>query len=243
MVARGLAGSRSEASRMIAGGEVLVGGAVASTASRLVGSDEAVVVHAGRRWVGRGAEKMEHALTLFSLDVSGRHVLDAGASTGGFTECLLHHGAEAVIAVDVGRNQLHERLRADARVLSWEGRDVRSLVPGDLPFPCSLVVADLSFISLTKVVPGLLTCASPEARHPAAQMLLLVKPQFEVGHREASRGRGVITDPTLHREAVGTVSGAVSDAGGVVVGVEECPVRGAKGNTEFLMLVSVPPSP
>lgn len=222
---------------------MLVGGTVAATASRLVADDEPVVVRAERRWVGRGADKLDHALCVFALDVAGRHVLDAGASTGGFTECLLHHGAAAVVAVDVGHHQLHERLRADARVISWEGRDVRSLVPEDLPFSCSLVVADLSFISLTKVVPGLLACATPEEAHPAAQMVLLVKPQFEVGHREASRGKGVITDPALHEAAVGSVADAVARAGGIVEGVEECPVKGAKGNTEFLMLVSVPPSP
>lgn len=243
MVERGLASSRSEASRLIGAGEVLVSGAVALSSSRLVGAAEAVVVRNASRWVGRGAEKLERALTVFEVDVANRHVLDAGASTGGFTDCLLQRGAASVLAVDVGRHQLHERLRGDPRVVSREGTDIRSLRPSDLPFPCSLIVADLSFISLTKVLPSLLGCASPEPGHPVPGAVLLVKPQFEVGHREASRGRGVITDPALHEAAVGTVADAVRSHGGSVVAVTESPLKGAKGNTEFLMLVDLPPVP
>ena len=167
-VSRGCPGwsSRSEASRLIGEGEVLVSGAVALSSSRLVGAAEPVVVRNASRWVGRGAEKLERALTVFEVDVANRHVLDAGASTGGFTDCLLQRGAAAVLAVDVGRHQLHEKLRGDPRVVSREGTDIRSLRPSDLPFPCSLIVADLSFISLTKVLPSLLGCASPEPGHP-----------------------------------------------------------------------------
>lgn len=243
MVERGLAPSRTEASRLIAGGGVLVAGAVAQNSSRLVDPGEAVVVLAAPRWVGRGAEKLEHALSTFGLDVSDRHVVDAGASTGGFTDCVLQRGASAVIAVDVGRNQLHERLRSDPRVISLEGTDIRNVRPSDLPFACSLVVADLSFISLTKVLPGLFACVAPETGHPVAQGVLLVKPQFEVGHREASRGRGVITDPGLHRGAVESVAQSVAAHGGRVEAVVESPLKGAKGNTEFLMLVVVPGVP
>ena len=228
---------------MIAGGGVLVSGAVAQNSSRLVDPGEAVVVTAAPRWVGRGAEKLEHALSTFGLDVSDRHVLDAGSSTGGFTDCLLQRGASAVVAVDVGKNQLHERLRSNPRVISVEGTDVRSLGPSDLPFVCSLVVADLSFISLTKVVPGLFACVAPETGHPTAQSVLLVKPQFEVGHREASRGRGVITDPGLHQESVDSVARSVEANGGMVEAIVESPLKGAKGNTEFLMLVVVPKVP
>jgi 23S rRNA (cytidine1920-2'-O)/16S rRNA (cytidine1409-2'-O)-methyltransferase len=243
MVERGLAVSRTEASRLIAGGGVLVSGAVAQNSSRLVDPGEAVVVTAAPRWVGRGAEKLEHALSTFGLDVSDRHVLDAGSSTGGFTDCLLQRGASAVVAVDVGKNQLHERLRSNPRVISVEGTDVRSLGPSDLPFVCSLVVADLSFISLTKVVPGLFACVAPETGHPTAQSVLLVKPQFEVGHRDASRGRGVITDPGLHQESVDSVARSVEANGGMVEAIVESPLKGAKGNTEFLMLVVVPKVP
>ena len=228
---------------MIAGGGVLVSGAVAQNSSRLVDPGEAVVVTAAPRWVGRGAEKLEHALSTFGLDVSDRHVLDAGSSTGGFTDCLLQRGASAVVAVDVGKNQLHERLRSNPRVISVEGTDVRSLGPSDLPFVCSLVVADLSFISLTKVVPGLFACVAPETGHPTAQSVLLVKPQFEVGHRDASRGRGVITDPGLHQESVDSVARSVEANGGMVEAIVESPLKGAKGNTEFLMLVVVPKVP
>jgi 23S rRNA (cytidine1920-2'-O)/16S rRNA (cytidine1409-2'-O)-methyltransferase len=147
------------------------------------------------------------------------------------------------VAVDVGKNQLHERLRSNPRVISVEGTDVRSLGPSDLPFVCSLVVADLSFISLTKVVPGLFACVAPETGHPTAQSVLLVKPQFEVGHREASRGRGVITDPGLHQESVDSVARSVEANGGMVEAIVESPLKGAKGNTEFLMLVVVPKVP
>jgi 23S rRNA (cytidine1920-2'-O)/16S rRNA (cytidine1409-2'-O)-methyltransferase len=241
MVERGLVASRTEASRLIGEGGVLVSGAVALSSSRLVDAGEAVVVRNASRWVGRGAEKMDHAVSTFALDVTDRHVLDAGSSTGGFTDCLLQRGAAGVVAVDVGRNQLHEKVRSDPRVVSREGTDIRSLRPADLPFPCSLVVADLSFISLTKVMAPLLACASPEPGHPRPAAVLLVKPQFEVGHREASRGRGIITDPTLHEQAIGSVAASVRAQGATVEATTESPVKGAKGNTEFLMLVGLAP--
>lgn len=243
LVDKGLVSSRTEAVRLISSGEVLVSGVVANKSSRLVHPSEPVLVTSERRWVGRGAEKLEHALSVFGLSVEGRHVLDAGASTGGFTECLLRYGAAGVIAVDVGRHQLHERLRSDPRVTSLEETDVRDVDSADLPYECSLVVADLSFISLTSVVGHLRTLVRPEAGHCEPHMALLVKPQFEAGRIEASRGRGVITDPQVQAAAVARVEAAVVGAGDCVRAVTTSPLKGAKGNVEFLMLVAVSQNP
>lgn len=237
LVKRGLVTSRSEAARLIESGNVTVSGAFADKASRLVGADEPIVVVEQKRFVSRGGDKMQHALESFSVSVAGRSVLDAGVSTGGFTDCVLQGGARRVFAVDVGRNQLHERIKADARVEWRDGVNVRSLVAGDLPFPCSLVVADLSFISLTKVLPALVSVVSPEPGHDRAEMVLLVKPQFEAGRAEVSRGKGVITDPAVHDEAVRSVAECVEGLGASVVNVVESPIKGADGNTEFLMHV------
>ena len=240
MVRRRIADSRTEAARLIDAGVVTVGGAPAVKASRLVGDDEPIEVRQVKRWVGRGAGKLEAALEVFDVDVRGRSGLDAGASTGGFTECLLAHGARRVVAIDVGRNQLHERLLADERVVSREKTDIRNVSVGDLPFPVSLVVADLSFISLASVVPYLVRLLSPEEGHPTCELVVLVKPQFEVGRRDVSKGRGVVTDPALHDRAVGTVTEALREAGCEIVGITESPVLGAEGNKEFLVHARVP---
>jgi 23S rRNA (cytidine1920-2'-O)/16S rRNA (cytidine1409-2'-O)-methyltransferase len=180
---------------------------------------------------------LQHALESFSVSVAGRSVVDAGASTGGFTDCVLQSGARRVFAVDVGRNQLHERMKADTRVTWRDGVNVRSLGENDMPFPCSLLVADLSFISLTKVLPALHSVLSAEPDHDRPEMILLVKPQFEAGREEVARGRGVITDPVVHEEAVRLVSACVESLGARVVAVVESPIKGAEGNTEFLMHV------
>lgn len=243
MVARGIVDSRSEATRLIEAGSVTVAGAPATKPSRLVAPDEPVEVVAERRWVGRGAEKLEHALSTWSIDVEGRHVLDAGSSTGGFTQSLLSRGAAGVCAVDVGRHQLHEKIRSDPRVVVREQTDVRSLSPGDMPFGCSLVVADLSFISLVTVMPALVALAVPEGAFPDAEMVLLVKPQFEVGRVEASRTRGVVRDPELRRAALERVGASVEACGGRILGVCESPILGSEGNVEYLMHVAVTARP
>lgn len=237
LVKRGLADSRSEASRMIDAGHVTVSGAFADKASRLVGADEPIAVVVEKKYVSRGGEKLQHALQYFTVNVAGRSVLDAGVSTGGFTDCVLQRGARRVFAIDVGRNQLHERIKADERVTWRDGVNVRDLVSNDLPFPCSLVVADLSFISLTKVFPALVGCVNPEESFAVPQMLLLVKPQFEAGRKEVSRGKGVITDPAIHEDTIRQVRECVESLGATVVGVVESPIKGSEGNTEFLMLV------
>ena len=145
-----------------------------------------------------------------------------------------------MFAVDVGRNQLHERMKSHPRVTWQDGVNVRDLSVGDMAFPCSLVVADLSFISLTKVLRALVDVVAPEPGHENAQMLLLVKPQFEAGRLEVARGRGVITDPLIHQAACDDVAQHLQSLGAVVRGVIESPIKGAEGNTEFLMFVECP---
>ena len=225
---------------MIDEDSVTVSGAFADKASRMVGPDEPIEVVVARRFVSRGGEKLEAALESFGIDVTGRSVLDAGASTGGFTDCVLQRGAARVYAADVGRNQLHERIKADERVTWRDGVNVRDITARDLPFPCSLVVADLSFISLTKVVRALASSIGPEPGHDVPTMVLLVKPQFEAGRTEVSKGRGVITDPAVHEEACAMVAEAVRACGAEVRGLIESPIKGGEGNTEFLMHVECP---
>jgi 23S rRNA (cytidine1920-2'-O)/16S rRNA (cytidine1409-2'-O)-methyltransferase len=237
LVKRGLAESRSHAARMIDERNITVGGVIAEKTSRMVAPEEPIEVLVKRRFVSRGGEKLEHALDKFGISVENRSVLDAGVSTGGFTDCVLQRGARRVFAVDVGRNQLHEHMKSDPRVNWRDGVNVRDLVAEDCPYPCSLVVADLSFISLTKVLPAFFDSVSQEVGFETPGMVLLVKPQFEAGRIEVSRGKGVITDPGIHQEACDTVRDAVLGLGGSVIGVIESPIKGAEGNTEFLMYV------
>jgi 23S rRNA (cytidine1920-2'-O)/16S rRNA (cytidine1409-2'-O)-methyltransferase len=217
---------------------VTVAGAPADKAARLVAPDEAIhVLGPPPRFVGRGGEKLAAALDRFAVPVARRRAYDLGASTGGFTDCLLQRGAESVVAVDVGYGQLHERLRADPRVEVRERTNVRDLHPGDLGAPAGLVVVDLSFISLRTVLPGALALAEP-----AADAVLLVKPQFEAGRTEAARGRGVITDPAVWGRVLGEVSGALHAAGAAIMGAMASPLRGADGNVEFLLHVRTAPA-
>jgi 23S rRNA (cytidine1920-2'-O)/16S rRNA (cytidine1409-2'-O)-methyltransferase len=230
-VRRGLAPSRTHAQADIAAGRVTVGGAPADKAARLVAPGEPIeVLGPGPRFVGRGGEKLDAALTRFAVVVDGRRALDLGASTGGFTDCLLQRGASEVVAVDVGYGQLHERLRADDRVVVRERTNVRDLQPGDVGAPVPLVVADLSFISLRTVLPGVLALAAP-----GADLVLLVKPQFEAGREEASRGRGVITDPEVWRRVLHEVAAALEDEGAAIMGAMASPLTGADGNVELLL--------
>jgi 23S rRNA (cytidine1920-2'-O)/16S rRNA (cytidine1409-2'-O)-methyltransferase len=231
LVRRGLAASRERAQADIAAGRVLVGGAPAGKAARLVAAADAVeVIGPPPRFVSRGGEKLDAALDQFAIAVRGRRALDAGASTGGFTDCLLQRGAASVVAVDVGYGQLHERLRADHRVEVRERTNVRSLHPDDITGPVPLVVADLSFISLRTVADALLGCTAP-----AGDLVLLVKPQFEAGRQETSRGRGVIRDPEVHQRVLAEVVNALFERGAVIMGTMPSPITGADGNVEFLL--------
>ena len=206
-------------------------GAIAEKAARLVAPADPVEVDGpARRYVSRGGDKLEAALDQFAVDVSGARALDAGASTGGFTDCLLQRGAAEVVAADVGYGQLHEHLRADERVEVRDRTNVRSLDADDIGGPVDLVVADLSFISLRTVAPALVACA-----RPGADLVLLVKPQFEAGRAEASRGKGVIRDPDVRARVLEEVLGTLQELGAAIMGTMESPVLGADGNVELFV--------
>ena len=228
---RRLVDSRTQAAELIATGAVLVGGSRADKPARLVAPDEAVVIRADpSRFVGRGAHKLSAALTGFGLDPTELRAVDVGSSTGGFTDCLLQAGARSVVALDVGRNQLHERLRADPRVTSKEQTDVRSVSPAELGGPFDIVVADLSFISVRSVAAELVALA-----RPGCDLVVLVKPQFEAGRKEASRHKGVIRDPAVWEAALVAAATSLAQAGTAIIGIMESPLRGADGNVEFLV--------
>jgi 23S rRNA (cytidine1920-2'-O)/16S rRNA (cytidine1409-2'-O)-methyltransferase len=213
---------------------------VADRASRLVDAAEAVTIASPPpRFVSRGGEKLDAAVERFALEVRGRRALDAGASTGGFTDCLLQRGAALVVAVDVGHGQLHQRLRDDPRVVALERTNVRAITLGDLGGTAfDIVVADLSFISLRSVARTL-----TDMTRPAGELIVLVKPQFEAGRREAARGRGVIRDPEVWRSAVGSVIAAFGAARTTMMGLMVSPLRGADGNVEFLAHLRAGPPP
>ena len=230
LVRRELASSRSAAQELIAAGRVTVGGAPAAKAARLVDPGDSIEVAGdGPRFVSRGGEKLDAALERFSIDVTGRRVIDTGSSTGGFTDCALQRGAREVVAIDVGRNQLHERLRADPRVAVHEQTNIRHADPAAFGGPGDLVVTDLSFISIRTVAPHLVEFAAD-----GADLVILVKPQFEAGKQEADRGRGVIRDPAVWARTLDEATDAVSSAGAAIMGVMVSPITGGDGNVEFL---------
>ncbi len=215
-------------------------GAVADRPARLVAAHEPIDVAGPRpRFVSRGGEKLAAALDHFAIAVEGRRALDAGASTGGFTDCLLQAGARRVVAVDVGRGQLHERIRDDPRVAVHERTNIRHFRlsdAGDDPF--DLVVADLSFMSLVTATPALLGLAAR-----GADVAVLVKPQFEAGRRQAARARGVIRDPEEWSGALLRVGAALEAGGATMMGAMVSPLRGADGNVEFFVHCRATASP
>jgi 23S rRNA (cytidine1920-2'-O)/16S rRNA (cytidine1409-2'-O)-methyltransferase len=225
---RGLFASRSRAAASVMAGEVRVGahGERAGKPGQLV--DPAVEVHVDERprYVSRGGEKLANALDALGLDPVGRRCLDVGASTGGFTDVLLQRGAEHVVALDVAYGELDWRLRGDERVTVIERTNARSITIGDLPYRPDLIVADVSFISLTKILPAVLACA--DTRFDA---LVMVKPQFEVGRDRVGKG-GVVRDPALRREALVGVAGAARRQGAAVLGFASSGLPGPKGNRE-----------
>jgi 23S rRNA (cytidine1920-2'-O)/16S rRNA (cytidine1409-2'-O)-methyltransferase len=236
LVRRGLASSRAEAVALVEAGRVTVAGAPTTKPSRLVDVGEPLeVLGPAPRFVSRGGEKLDAALDHFHVDVSGRRVLDAGASTGGFTDCCLQRGAAEVVAVDVGHGQLHPRLREDPRVRVFERLHVRDLTTLHTGGPVEVVVADLSFISLRSVLdPLLAVCA------PGADLVLLVKPQFEAGRAEVSRGKGVVKDPAVHERVRQEVGDALVARGARIMGWMTSPIRGAEGNVELLVHAVAP---
>jgi len=229
LVRRGLVPSRQAAGEAVTAGKVLVGGSLATKPSALVApADPVTLVAPARPFASRGGEKLDPVLAALGLDVAGRRCLDAGASTGGFTDVLLRRGAAQVVAVDVGRGLLDWKLRSDPRVRVLDRTNVRTLRPEDLGGPVGLVVADLSFISLVTALPALAASALP-----GADLLPLVKPQFEVG-REAA-GRGVVRDPALWTRALGRVAAAAARLGLGVAAVRPSPRPGPAGNVEFFL--------
>jgi 23S rRNA (cytidine1920-2'-O)/16S rRNA (cytidine1409-2'-O)-methyltransferase len=227
---RGLAPSRERARALILAGQVIVNGQPADKAGTAVDPAAAVELLApDHPYVGRGGLKLAHALDTFALAVNGRRALDIGASTGGFTDVLLRRGAAHVVALDVGHGQIDWTLRNDPRVLVVERFNARHLRPADLPAAVDLVVIDVSFISL-----GLIFPVIPAVITPGADIVALVKPQFEAGRAEASRGRGVIRDHTVWRRVLDEVRSALLSEGAAMMGAMVSPLRGADGNVEFL---------
>jgi 23S rRNA (cytidine1920-2'-O)/16S rRNA (cytidine1409-2'-O)-methyltransferase len=231
LVRRQLVATRVDAARAIEAKRVLVNGAIADKASRQVHAGDAIVVEGdGPRFVSRGGDKLDAALDAFHLDVTGWRVLDAGASTGGFTDCLLQRGAAHVVALDVGHGQLHPKIRHDERVTVIERFHVRDATPDVIGGAVQLVTADLSFISIVRVLPALIGAVVT-----GGHLVLLVKPQFEAGRVEVARGHGVITDPQIHERVRGEVHAALESNGCAVVAWTDSPITGGDGNREFLV--------
>jgi 23S rRNA (cytidine1920-2'-O)/16S rRNA (cytidine1409-2'-O)-methyltransferase len=230
LVTDGLAASRERARALILAGRVKVDGEVVSKAGASVSDGAAVgVVEPDFPWVGRGGVKLAHALDTFRIDVAGREALDIGASTGGFTDVLLQRGARRVVALDVGHGQLDWRLREDPRVVVLERRNARELAPGWLPAPVDVVTIDVSFISLRLILPAL-----PPLLTPGADMVALVKPQFEAGRGEVGRG-GLVKDPAVHEAVLERVTASAASCGLARMGMTPSPITGATGNQEFLL--------
>jgi len=230
LLARGLAPSRAKAQALIRAGRVFVDGQLRDKPGVLVPEDAEIAVKRPPRYVSRGGEKLEGALKAFGVDPTGKVCLDVGASTGGFTDCLLQHGAKRVHAVDVGRGQLHFRLRGDPRVVVHEGVNARYLYFEEIGEPVDLATVDVSFISLRLVLPPLKGIVRPEG-----DVIALVKPQFEAGRERVKKG-GVVRDPEVHREVLrGIVAFVEGELSWSVAGAVRSPLRGPAGNVEFLL--------
>jgi 23S rRNA (cytidine1920-2'-O)/16S rRNA (cytidine1409-2'-O)-methyltransferase len=234
LVERGLAASRERARALIMAGQVQAGSTIPLKAGTFVAPDiEVSLVGPDHPYVGRGGLKLAHALDTFGIPVAGRDGLDIGASTGGFTDVLLQRGARHVVALDVGHGQLDWRLRNDPRVLVLEGVNARALVPARLPGPVDIVTIDVSFISLRLVLP-----AVPPVLRPGADVIALVKPQFEAGRAEVGRG-GLVRDTAVHDRVIADVSAAAAAIGLAPRGMTPSPIAGATGNQEYLLHLRV----
>ncbi|HEV2437708.1 MAG TPA: TlyA family RNA methyltransferase [Verrucomicrobiae bacterium] len=236
LVDRGLCESRERAKRAILAGQVRVNTQLAHKPSDSVQPEDALALAAGEKYASRGGHKLEHALRRFPLDVAGLVALDLGASTGGFTDCLLQHGAAKVFAVDVGQGQLAWKLRQDHRVVVMEKTNARHLTAAHFPqpfVPADLAVIDCSFISLRKILPAAIALLKPTGK-----IIALIKPQFEAGKTEADKGRGVIRDPAVHERVMNELREfAAAQPGLSWRGVVESPLLGPAGNKEFLVLI------
>ena len=234
LVDRGLFDSRAKARAAIDAGGVTVDGKPATKASLAVEEDADIAAVAAHPYVGRGALKLDHALALWPVTVERRTVLDIGASTGGFTEVCLLRGAARVYAVDVGQGQLHPRVAEDSRVIELSGQDARTLDKGLIPETPGLVVCDLSFITVTKALGPPLALAAP-----GADLVLLVKPQFEAGHGRVGKG-GLVTDPAVRQDCLAATAAWVTGQGWSVEATTDSPITGGDGNHEFLLWATKP---
>jgi len=229
VVDKGLAPSRERARALILAGQVTVAGQPVTKAGTQVASDaDVTLVAPDHPYVGRGGVKLAHALDAFHIDVTDREALDIGASTGGFTDVLLQRGARRVVALDVGHGQIDWKLRNDPRVVVVEGFNARALTLADLPGPVSIVVIDVSFISLRQILP-----AVPPLLRPGADVVALVKPQFEAGRFEVRKG--IVRDTAIHERVLEDVAAAAADIGLTRVSSVPSPITGAKGNQEYFL--------
>lgn len=233
LIQRGLFDTRARARAAIEAGLVTANGAVVKKASEQVPDDAVLTAEAAHRFVGRGALKLDHALTLWPVALQGRTVLDVGTSTGGFTEVCLERGAARVFAVDVGQGQLHPRIASDPRVVDLEKTDARDLTPGLIPHPPGLIVCDASFISLTKVLPVALSLAAADA-----DLVTLVKPQFEMDSRKDVGRGGVVRDAEARQATLDRVVAWLEGEGWTVRQTADSPIAGGDGNLEFLVWAS-----
>ncbi len=233
LVRRQLVASRETARRLILDNKVLVDGSFAAKPAHMVEAGQSVeLVGDAPPYVSRAGQKLAGALDAFGLDPTGLLCLDAGSSTGGFTDCLLQSGARHVVAVDVGTNQLHEKIRTDDRVTAHERTDIRTLEPAMFDAAFDLIVGDLSFISLRLVLPGLRQLLAEDGR-----MVMLVKPQFEAGRVEVSKGKGIISDPAIWRRVILDVVDTATELGLATTAIEPSTLRGSGGNVEFVALL------
>jgi 23S rRNA (cytidine1920-2'-O)/16S rRNA (cytidine1409-2'-O)-methyltransferase len=230
LLERGLAETRTKAQAMIMAGQVLVDEQRIDKPGQLINPDSSIRIKGAQcRYVSRGGLKLEAAFAEFGVDPSGKTCIDIGASTGGFTDCLLQHGASVVWAVDVGRNQLAWRIRQDPRVSVIEGMNARYIDPDQFQTPFDLATIDVSFISLEKILP-----AVSGILRKGADVIALVKPQFEVGKGEVGKG-GIVKDPEKHREVIERITAVAKSIGFQVAGLVDSPILGAEGNREFLL--------
>ena len=229
LVDRGLFESRSKAAAAIAAGRVTVDGRQVAKPSEAVPEDAVITAEPAHPWVGRGALKLDHALSLWPVQVEGKVVLDVGASTGGFTEVCLARGARRVFSVDVGRDQLHPRLRDDPRVVNLEATDARDLTRALIDESPGLVVCDASFIGLAKVLPAVLDLAEP-----GADLVTLVKPQFEAGPADVGKG-GLVRDEAVHSRVLEEVTAWLQTQGWILQATADSPIAGGEGQREFLV--------
>jgi 23S rRNA (cytidine1920-2'-O)/16S rRNA (cytidine1409-2'-O)-methyltransferase len=244
LAAQGLVPSRERAQALILAGRVLVNEQKIEKPGAQVTSDSALrILGEEQRYVSRGGLKLEHALTTWSIDLTGKACIDIGTSTGGFTDCMLQHGAASVLAIDTGYGQIAHSLRVDPRVSLMERTNARHLKPGDLPLGLRFLSMDVSFISATLVLPAVLAAAfQHHPRTESAEAVILVKPQFEAGREWIGKG-GIVRDPAAHQFAIDRVQDTVETLRGQDIAVIPSPIEGAEGNREFLLHASFPPRP